>query len=248
MEQGVPSSLDAFFRILGKEGSVEILAEAAGEFQSGKDAIRNFGLSQKLYYSRLMELRRLGLIEKEGIRKYRLTEKGRLVLDLQDRLGRAMSQNRPSLPIESRLITDYLAMIDSLSMQIDRSKSRIKLASRYVDVTIAKSIFDALDRNVSVQAIYKSGRTHLGRLALDSLTLLRSDFGSQLERIWKLTRVADIPFSFAVVDGHWSGIEFVGPDDTFLSALEFEGKAAATSLSLLFRRYYRIGTVFPRFW
>lgn len=248
MKPSEVSSLDAFFKILGKEGSVEILAEAANELTSGKDAIRSIGLSQKLYYSRLAELRRLGLVEREGVRKYVVTERGKLVLDLQERLGRAMAQNRSSLPIESRVITTYKLMVETLSRQIDQSKARVKLATRYVDPTIAKSTFDALDRNVAVQSILKSGRNHLGKLALESLTMLRSDFAGQLERIWKHTRIADIPFSFAVVDGQWSGIELIGPGETFLAALEFEGDAAAASLSVLFRHYYRIGTVFPRFW
>ena len=242
------SDLDVFFRLLGKEGAVEILARASDELTSGKDAIREIGLSQKLYYSRLSELRRLGLIEKEGVRSYRITESGKLVLDLQDRLNRAMIDSRSSLPVESRVITDYPIMVETLAGQIDSARARIKLASRYIDPTIAKCTFDAIDRNVSVQAIFKEGKAHMARLALDSLSLLRKDFSMPLERIWKQTRIADIPFSFTVVDGHWSGIELVGPDETFLAALEFEGKAAATTLGLLFRHYFRIGSVFPRFW
>jgi DNA-binding HxlR family transcriptional regulator len=101
------SDLDRFYRVLGKEGTVEILSRASQELTSGKDAIREIGLSQKLYYSRLSELRRLGLIEKEGVRKYRITENGKLVLDLRDRLMRAMVHSRTSLPVESRVITRY---------------------------------------------------------------------------------------------------------------------------------------------
>jgi DNA-binding HxlR family transcriptional regulator len=242
------SDLDKFYRVLSKEGTVEILSRASEELTSGKDAIREIGLSQKLYYSRLSELRRLGLIEKEGVKRYRITENGRLILDLRDRLTRAMVQSRASLPVESRVITSYPVLVETLAGQIDSAKNRVKLASRYIDPTIAKSTFEAIDRNVSVQAIYKEGKAHLARLALDSISLLRQDFSLPLERIWKQTRMADIPFSFAVVDGHWSGIELVGPDETFLAALEFEGKAAARTLGVLFRHYFRIGSVFPRFW
>jgi hypothetical protein len=242
------STLDSFYRALGKEGAFEILLMASDELTSGKDAIREIGLSQKLYYSRLAELRRLGLIQKEGVRRYRITENGKLVLDLQDRLTRAMAHRRPSLPVESRVITSYPVLVETLAGQIDSGRNRVKLASRYIDPTIAKCTFEAIDRNVSVQIIFQEGKAHLGRLALDSLSLLRRDFSAPLERIWKQTRIANIPFSFAVVDGHWSGIELVGPDDTFLAALEFEGKAAATTLGLLFRHYFRIGSVFPRFW
>ena len=242
------SGLDAFLRVLGREGSLEILAEASGELTSGKDAIRSIGLSQKLYYSRLNELRRLGLIEREGTRTYRATERGRLVLDLHSRLTKAIRENRSRLPIEARVIPDYPGMVKTLSGQIDQAKSRVKLATRYIDPTVAKSTFDAVDRHISVEVLFKSGRTHLGKLALDLLSLLRSDLTGQVERLWKSTRVADIPFSFAVIDGHWSGVELVGPDETFLSALEFEGDSTAASLGILFRHYYRIGTVFPRFW
>jgi len=242
------SPLDEFYRVLSKEGAVEILSRASDELASGKDAIREIGLSQKLYYSRLAELRRLGLIEKEGIRNYRITESGRLLLDLQDRLGRALADSRSSLPVESRVITRYPLMVEALASRIDSSKNRVKLASRYIDPTIAKSTFEAIDRNVSVQAVFKKGKDHMARLALDSLSLLRRDFSTPLESIWRQTRMADIPFSFAIVDGHWSGIELVGPDETFLAALEFEGKAAASTLGILFRHYFRIGSVFPRFW
>ncbi len=242
------SGLDAFFRLLGKEGSFEILEEASGKLTSGKDTIREIGLSQKLYYSRLSELRRLGLVEKEGIRTYMATEKGRLVLDLQSRLTRALRENRASLPVEGRVIPDYAAMVKTLSEQINRSRSRIKLATRYIDPTVAKSTFDAIDRHVTVEVLFKSGRTHLGKMALELLSLVRSDLSGPAERLWKTTKVADIPFSFAVVDGHWSGIELVGPNETFLSAVEFEGDSTAAALTLLFRHYYRVGTVFPRFW
>ena len=248
MKTPEPLNLEAFFKILGKEGSVELLAQAGDELTSGKDAIRCIGLSQKLYYSRLVELRHLGLIEKEGLRKYRTTKKGRLVLDLRKRMGKALDQNRSSLPVESRVISTYSGMVETLSKQIDEAQNRIKLATRYVDATIAKSAFDAVDRNVSVQVLYKSGKTHLGKLALELITLLKSDIASQLERLWKNTRVADVPFSFTVIDGHWSGIELIGADNTFLAALEFEGESTSVALSLLFRHYFRIGTVFPRFW
>ncbi len=240
--------LDAFFSILGKQGAIEILTQATEEFRSGKDAVRRMGLSQKLYYSRLAELIRLGLIQRQGLRSYRATERGRLVLDMQDRLCRALAQNRPSLPLESRLVPTYPEMVRTLSEQIDRAAKRIKIATRYVDPTIAKGVFDALDRNVYVQVVYKSNMTHLGELALDLLGLVKKDIASQAQALWRNTRVANIPFSFAVVDGDWSGIELIGSDDTFLSAIEFEGRAAAEAVGVLFRHYYRIGTLFPRFW
>jgi DNA-binding HxlR family transcriptional regulator len=240
--------LDSLFRVLGKEGAIEILSQAAGELTSGKDAIRRIGMSQKLYYSRLGELRRLGLLEKEGLRTYRVTDRGRLALDLQNRFVRSLTQNRSSLPVEARVIPDYRRMVEALSGQIEGAENRIKLATRYVDPTIAKSTFEALDRNVSIQVLYKSGMTHLGKLALDVLRMLKKDVTSGATALWKETRVSPIPFSFAIIDGHWSGVELVSPDDTFLAALEFEGDPAAAVLSVLFRRYYRMGTVFPRFW
>jgi DNA-binding HxlR family transcriptional regulator len=240
--------LDGFFKVLGKEGSADILTRASNGLLSGKEAIRETGLSQKLYYSRLAELRRLGLVVRSGVRTYDITEKGRVVLDLQERLVRAIAQKRGSLPIESRLIPTYSQMVYVLSKRIDNSRARVKLASRYVDTTVTRSVFDALDRNVSVQAIMKSGRTHLGKMGLESFELLKYDALTRAERMIKHARIADIPFSFVVVDGHWSGIELVGPDDTFLAALEFEGEATAAALGILFRHYYRVGTVFPRFW
>jgi len=227
---------------------MQILSEAAEELESGKDAIRRTGLTQKLYYSRLTELKRLGLVERQGIKTYRATPRGRLILDLRKRFGEALNQRRTSLPVESRVIATYPEMVETLSTQMDRARSRIKLATRYVDTTIAKCTFDALGRNVSIQVIYKSGKTHLGRMALELLGLVKRDVGSQVNLLWRNTRVSDIPFSFSIVDGHWSGIELVGPDDTFIAALEFEGEAAAAALGVLFRHYYRVGSVFPRFW
>ncbi len=244
---GIPE-LDAFFSVLGKEGAFEILVQAKDQLFSGKDAIRRIGLSPKLYYSRLNQLRRLGLIEREGIKAYTLTEKGLLVLDLQNRLGRALTRGHSTLPIESRLINAYPEMVRTLSEKIDGAMSRVKLATRYIDPSVAKSTFDALDRNVSVQVIYSSGRTHLAQLALEALNLLSKDVGSRAQKLWGHTKVADIPFSFATVDGEWSGIELVGPDETFLTALEFDGPVAAEAIGLMFRHYYRIGTAFPRFW
>jgi hypothetical protein len=152
------------------------------------------------------------------------------------------------LPVEGRVIPDYGAMVKTLAEQIDRARSRVKLATRYIDATVAKSTFEAVDRQVTVEVLFKSGRTHLGRMAVELLSLVRSDLSRPIERLWKNTKVADIPFSFAVVDGHWSGIELVGADETFLSAMEFEGESTAAALGLLFRHYYRVGTVFPRFW
>lgn len=248
MERSADPGLGRFFSVLGKQGAIEILAQANEELTSGKDALRRTGLSQKLYYSRLSELIRLGLIQREGLRSYRTTERGKLILDMQDRLRRALAQNRSSLPLESRLISTYPEMVSTLLDQIDRAARRIKLATRYVDPTIAKAVFDALDRNVQIQVLYKSNMTHLGELALDLLELVRNDVLSRAQELWKNTRVADIPFSFAVIDGDWSGIELVGSDNTFLSAIEFQGRAAAEAVGLLFRHYYRIGSLFPRFW
>jgi len=237
-----------FITILVKEGTTDILEEARDGFKSGKDVIRRLGLGQKVYYARLGELRRIGLVRRDGLGVYNLTDRGLLALDLKERLGRALSQGMTSLPVESRVLNEYAEMVATLCERIESAKKRVKLATRYVDTAVAKATFDAMDRNVSVQVIYKQGKTHLGEMALELLGMVRNGIDAHVRELWGNTRVSDIPFSFTVVDGHWSGIELVTNDQTFVAALEFEGWETARVLSLLFRHYYRIGTVFPRFW
>lgn len=234
-------------RALSREGAMGILREAENGFESGKETIRQLGLGQKAYYSRLGDLRRLGLIRKDGINKYIITQKGTIAVNVQKRLANALHGDGSLLPMESRVMVTYQEMMNTLSQRIDAAKSRLKLATRYIDTTIAKKTFDAMDRNVSIEIVYKKGRQHLGPMALELLGMVKNDIASRARELRKMTRISDIPFSFAVIDGHWSGIELVAGDDTFVAAFEFEGEEAAKTLSWLFRHYYRVGTVFPRF-
>ncbi len=245
MPQGALASLLA---VLSREGAVQLLSLSSSGMVSGKESIRKLGLSQKVYYSRLSELRSLGLVERRGLRRYVATAKGKAVLSLHDRLQSLLSAGDSMPSGDSRIILTYPEMVKSLTKAIDMANRRIKIATRYIDPTVAKSIFDAVDRNVQVQVIYKSGKVHLGTLALELLGFLRKEVVKQAEIIRRNTRVCDIPFSFAVVDGQWSGIELVGPGDTFLSAVEFRGGIFARTIGILFREYYREGREFPRFW
>jgi len=246
MSQGAP--LASLLAVLSRDGALQILGLSSDGLISGKESIRRLGLSQKVYYSRLAELRELGLVERVGLRRYVATPKGRAVLTLHDRLQSLLSTDSSIPSGESRIIATYPEMVKTLTRAIDRADRRIKIATRYIDPTVAKSIFDAVDRNVLVEVIYKSGKLHLGALALELLSFIRKEVLSQAEVIRRHTRVCDIPFSFAVIDGQWSGIELVGPGDTFVSAVEFQGRSFARTIGVLFREYYRQGTEFPRFW
>ena len=59
------SPLDEFYRVLSKEGAVEILSRASDELTSGKDAIREIGwpYSAKIHtntWKYILALQRLG--------------------------------------------------------------------------------------------------------------------------------------------------------------------------------------------
>jgi hypothetical protein len=135
--------------------------------------------------------------------------------------------------IEIRIINNYRDLTSLLAGSIEKSNSKILLATRYIDMIVIQSIIFALQRDIKVKTI----------------TNEKVDFSSFIKLVGGLIknirpnalkfvagqdnyRVGDVPFSFIIVDDEISIFEI--PDKEFQLAFVSTDKEVAKSLSHLF--------------
>jgi len=141
----------------------------------------------------------------------------KIILDKLDIPGFAGSSN-------VMMLEDYESGVVELIDQINDAKERILLASNHVDVRVIEAVVRSVNRGVSFRLIM--GKDCV-KLNLQKLRLMLStrfakaiiEFMSIPEDVGDLTRVADIPYSFCVIDDSHSIYELEKPfGNSFLLA------------------------------
>ena len=137
----------------------------------------------------------------------------------------------------------YVELLD----QIDDAKERILLASNHVDVRVIEAVVRSVNRGVSFRLIM--GRDCV-KLNLQKLRLMLStrfakaiiDFMSIPEDVGDLTRVADIPYSFCVIDDSHSIYELEKPfGNGFLLACFIDERRLTKILADSFNHLWKNG-------
>ncbi len=204
---------------------MEILDKAQSGLKSGKSAIKDLKLTPRQYYRKLRELNEAGILTPTGD-EYKLTQFGTFLhkLLLNDISGLLLSNQSPFLPMEKMgtisevaVINDYDKLTDFLISGIEKSKSEILLATRYLDLAVIQRLIYALDRNVKVKTVTSSKVDLAGILKLlgDALHNIRPNMMKFL--IGKSNyKTGDVPFSLAVIDNEIAVFEI--PNKQFKSA------------------------------
>jgi DNA-binding PadR family transcriptional regulator len=210
--------LPSMFRILGNSTALKILNEADKGFKSGKETIRKLRLTPREYYRSLRRLQELGIIDciippksdgkKEHV--YSLTAIGKNLrrLVFNDFLSLLHNDEKhldllENLENHGRLTTidDYGDLVKLLTNLIERARSQILIATRYVDFSVSQSMIQALQRGVKLKSVTDK-RLNLPQFLKLIGGLLRN-INSNLLKYYltsKDYRIGDIPISFSIVD------------------------------------------------
>jgi len=145
------------------------------------------------------------------------------------------------------VIDNYESGVVELIDQIDDAKERILLASNHVDVRVIEAIVRSVNRGVSFRLIMGKDCVESNLQKLKFMLSARFakaiiEFMSIPEDLGDLMRVADIPYSFCVIDDSHSIYELEKPfGDDFLLALFIDEQRLTKILADSFNRLWEVG-------
>ena len=173
-----------------------------------------------------------GLEIENGVRKRILEE-----LKIQDFAG------SPKM----RMIDNYESMVVELIDHIDDAKERVLLASNHVDVRVIEAVLRSVNRGVSFRLIMGENgvESNLQKLKLMLSTRFAKaiiEFMSVPGDLGDLTRVADISYSFCLVDDSRSIYELEKPlGNGFLFAFSIDEQRLTKDLADSFNQLWKTG-------
>jgi predicted transcriptional regulator len=234
--------LASILDVLGDTDILKILDKAAMGFKSGKVAIKELKLTPRKYYRNLKKLNVLGIIVSSG-NKYKLTPLGEflhkiLFNDVSAFLLADQNLLEHFKEIGSRseltIIDDYKNLISILVTAIEKSKSEILLATRYLDLTVVQSLVFALQRNVKLKSITSEKVDFSGFIKIVGgfIRNIRPNLLKFFLNGESNYRSGDFPLSFIVIDDEITIFEI--PNREFRIAFVSTDKKVVKVLSSLF--------------
>ncbi len=231
---------------LSREGSLTILKEASSKLTSKRGTHAELGLTKRQYYSRLRELKNLGVIRKEG-EGYVRTEKGDKLYHLASKIMNSMNESKEDSSfmnfegkkIKSDIVTDHRKSIKKVKTLIESAEDELLIASRYIDHPVLNTIVERSDE-IEIKGITR-------KLTLsDTFELSRAIFPlNRLKKLVEFTRnkgrvVPNLPFSFGVQDKKVSFLEVLDPlhPNEFFFAIVLENEKLSEKLRELFHELY----------
>ncbi len=239
-----PSSfhrLSSLLHVLSDDCALGILNKAAVGLRSGKATIKDLNSTPRRYYRKLRELNEFGIVTSVGD-EYKLTRLGAFLHKflLNDISGLLLADQNLLLPTdkvgnicEITLINDYNKLTDFIIHAIDKSKSEILLATRYLDLAVIQRLIYALDRNVKVKTV-TSSKVDFGdivKLLGDAIFYVRPNMVKFLSGKGNY-KSGVVPFSLMVIDNEITVFEI--PNKEFKSAFVCMDKQTVGMLSELF--------------
>ena len=226
---------------LGDSNTLRIFDQAALGFESGKETIKNLKMTPRKYYRSLRKLNDSGLILFFE-NKYKLSEQGEfmhqiLFNETATYLFGDQTLLEPLKKVgtktEIRIINNYCDLTSLIATSIEKSKSEILLATRYLDMLVVQSIVLALQRNVKIKTITNEKIDFSAFIKLIGI-ILKNIRPNPLRFVAGRDnyRVGNIPFSFIIVDDEITIFEI--PDKEFQLAFVSSNKEVAKSLTNLF--------------
>ena len=234
--------LASITNVLGDPDTLRILDEAAAGFESGKVTIRKLELTPRKYYRSLRKLNDVGLVVYFENR-YKLTSLGTFLHKLLFNDASAYLLEDQSLletftkigrRTELTFLDDYKDLTNLLVAAIEKSKSEILLATKYVDMVVVQSLVFALQREVKIKTVTSEKVDFSSFIKLVGgfmrnirLTSLKLFLGGENNY-----RSGDVPLSFIIIDGEITVFEV--PNSEFKAAFASTDKEVAKVLSHFF--------------
>ncbi len=146
-----------------------------------------------------------------------------------------------------KLLGDYEDLAIEAIDLYDSAEESVLLASNYWDMRVIEAFFRASERGVTNRVIMgknrQSSKMQKLRMML-SLTFAKIllDFAANTTELKNIVRFVDLPYTFCVVDGHHSIIEFSNPlNESFIVALSIDNRSVGENLTKLFEMLWEAG-------
>ncbi len=146
-----------------------------------------------------------------------------------------------------KLLGDYEDLAIAAIDLYDSAEESVLLASNYWDMRVIEAFFRASERGVTNRVIMgknrQSSKMHKLRMML-SITFAKIliDFAANTTELKNIVRFVDLPYTFCVVDGHHSTIEFSNPlNESFIVAISIENLVVGENLTKLFEMLWETG-------
>lgn len=250
MEEG-GGKVKEVLSLLSKEGTIKILKESGSKLVSRRDTPSSLGLSRRQYYTRLRDLKRLGMVRKEG-EGYIRTENGEKIYsfikqflgsgngwgtELADFSLDGMLKTRSTQKGSALLdvIVNYKDLANKVTEIIKNSEDQFRLASNYMDARVIKAILEAEDK-VNVKLLTRKFKIER------SIELFKSIYSpTQLKKAIEISKnqakiVPKLPFSFITSDKEIVAMEVPDPFkvDQFSMAVVIKNETMNENLRNLF--------------
>lgn len=234
--------LASIINVLGDPDTLRILDEAAAGFESGKATIRELKLTPRKYYRSLRKLNDTELIV-HFENRYKLTPLGEFLhkLLLNDASAYLLADQSLLEPLkkigsrtELRIVDNYKDLISLLVAAIEKSKSEILLATKYLDMAVVQSIVFALQRDIKIKTITSEKMDFSGFIKLLG-GFVRSLRPNSLKFVVggeNNYRSGDVQLSFMIIDNEITVFEI--PNKEFKLAFVSTDKEVVKILSSLF--------------
>jgi hypothetical protein len=236
----------SIIKVLSDPDTLRILDKAASGFESGKVTLKELKTTPRKYYRNLRRLNDAELIV-HFENRYKLTLLGEFMYkllfgDVSNYLLADQSLTEPLKKIgfrtELRIIENYRDLVNLLVATIEKSKSEILLATKYLDATVIQSIIFALQRDIKIKTITSEKVDFTGFIKLLS-GFVRNFRPNALKFIVggeNNYRSGDVPLSFIIVDDEIAVFEI--PDNEFRLAFVSSDKEVVIILARLFREIW----------
>ena len=238
--------LASIINVLGDPDTLRILDKAASGFESGKVTLKELKMTPRKYYRNLRRLNDAELIA-HFENRYKLTLLGEFIYkllfnDVSNYLLADQSLTEPLKKIgcrtELRIIENYRDLVNLLVATIEKSKSEILLATKYLDATVIQSIIFGLQRDIKIKTITSEKVDFTGFIKLLS-GFVRNFRPNAMKFIIggeNNYRSGNVPLSFMIVDGEIAVFEI--PDNEFRLAFVSTDKKVVTILARLFQEIW----------
>jgi len=146
-----------------------------------------------------------------------------------------------------KLLEDYEALAIEAIDLYDSAKESVFLASNYFDVRVIEAFLRGVDRGITNKVIMGKNRrsTQIQNLRMMlSLTFSKAliNFASNTMELKNTVRFTEIPYTFCVVDGHRSIIEFSdAPNESFIAAISVDDRNVGEQLTKYFVTLWEAG-------
>ena len=238
--------LASIISVLGDPDTLRILDKAASGFESGKVTLTELKMTPRKYYRNLRKLNDAELIV-HFENRYKLTPSGEFMHKLLFNDASSYLLADPSLiepfkkigyRTELIIIDNYRDLINLLVATIEKSKSEILLATKYLDVTVIQSIIFALQRDIKIKTVTSEKVDFTGFIKLLG-SFVRNFRSNTLKFVIggeNNYRSGEVPLSFMIVDDEIAVFEI--PDNEFRLAFLSTDKKVVSILARLFREIW----------